>query len=109
MEAVDLLPVSALQMEPFQEDKKPLPDHLLRQPRHRSGLYPKGIEETTRLPGLEGFLNLPANDAHTHFTCRRSCPGPPGTEGLTGKTRISNRRRGLGRTRNTALGREDRT
>jgi two-component system response regulator NreC len=22
------------------------------------------------LPGLEGFLNLPPNDAHTHFTCR---------------------------------------
>jgi hypothetical protein len=33
MEAVDLLPVSALQLEPFQEDKKLLPDHLLRQPR----------------------------------------------------------------------------
>ena len=43
MEAVDLLPVSALQMEPFQEDKKLLPDRLLRQPRHRyrSGLYPQ--------------------------------------------------------------------
>jgi hypothetical protein len=70
METVDLLPVSALQMEPFQEDTKLLPDHLLRQPRQRSGLYPSGIEETTRLSRLEGFLNLPANDAHTHFTCR---------------------------------------
>jgi hypothetical protein len=70
MEAADLLPVSALQMEPFQKHKTLLPDHLLRQPRHRSGLYPRGIEETTRLPGLEGFLNLPANDAHPHFTCR---------------------------------------
>ncbi len=29
MEAVDLLPVSALQMERFQEDKRLLPDHLL--------------------------------------------------------------------------------
>ena len=28
MEAVGLLPVSALQMEPFQEDKKLPPDHL---------------------------------------------------------------------------------
>lgn len=28
MEAVDLLPASALQMEPFQEDKRLLPDHL---------------------------------------------------------------------------------
>jgi hypothetical protein len=70
LEAVDLLPVSALQMGPFQEDKKLLPDHLLRQPRHRSGLYPRGIGETTRLSRLEGFLNLPANDAHTDFTCR---------------------------------------
>ncbi len=34
MEAVDLLSVSALQMERFQEDKELLPDHLLRQPRH---------------------------------------------------------------------------
>ena len=34
MEAVDLLPVSALQMERFQEDKRLLPDHLLLQPRH---------------------------------------------------------------------------
>lgn len=41
MEAVDLLPVSALQLEPFQEAKKLLPAHLLRQSRHRSGLYPQ--------------------------------------------------------------------
>jgi hypothetical protein len=34
MEAVDLLPVSKLQMKRFQEDKKLLPDHLRRQPRH---------------------------------------------------------------------------
>jgi hypothetical protein len=70
MEAMDLLTVSALQMEPFQEDKKRLPEHLLRQPRHRSGLYPKRIEATTRLSRLEGFLNLPANDVYKDFTCR---------------------------------------
>jgi hypothetical protein len=34
MEAVDSLPVSALQMERFQEDKKLLPDRFLLQPRH---------------------------------------------------------------------------
>jgi hypothetical protein len=34
MEAVDLLPVSALQMERLQEDKKLLPDHLLLEPCH---------------------------------------------------------------------------
>ncbi len=70
MEAADLLTVSALQMEPFQEDRKLLPVHLMRQPRHRSGLYPRRIEETTRLPRLEGFPNLPANDAYKDFTCR---------------------------------------
>jgi hypothetical protein len=55
---VDLLPVSALQMESFQEDKSHLPDYVRRQPRHRWGLYPSGIEETTRLSRMEGFPNL---------------------------------------------------
>ena len=32
MEVVDLIPVSALQLKRFQEDKKLLPDHRLRQP-----------------------------------------------------------------------------
>ncbi len=34
MGAADLLPVSALQIERFQEDQKLQPDHLLLQPRH---------------------------------------------------------------------------
>ncbi len=34
MESVDFLPVSALHMERFQEDKKLLLDHLPRPPRH---------------------------------------------------------------------------
>lgn len=70
MEAVDLLTVSAQEMAPLQEDKKLLPDHHLRRPCYRSGLYPRRIGATTRLSRLEGFLNLQENDAHTHFTCR---------------------------------------
>jgi hypothetical protein len=67
MEAVDLLPVSALQMGPFQEDKKLLPAASASPPIRSLTRRNRG---NTRLSRLGGFLNLPANDAHTHFTCR---------------------------------------
>src|SRR6266851_3158184 len=70
-------------------------------------LPPEGIEETARLPGLDGFLNLPVDDAHTYLARRRSCPNPPGAEGIAGNTRISSGWRGLGWIRNAALGRKD--
>jgi len=59
MEVVGLPPVSALQMERFQEEKKLLSAHLCVRHATDQVFSPEGMEESTDCLGSRDFLTCP--------------------------------------------------